>query len=656
MRFLKKLFVGRNGLMTFMKTTAVVMTLVIIATAGGIGIFVATSVAKTGPTRKTINAPVLTLTGETVSWLPVKNASGYIVTQDGAAVQHGAATSYKVPMCNTEDIGISVEAVSAKPKTHDNSISNTLNLRRLPIFTAVSVENITIESAEHECDCELEPGQECIGDCEPLDFFGDPEEIEYLAWPALAGVSAYIVTYTKEINEDLVTETKIFTNADADPETGLIMLKLELSMTYVNIQAKTESVNTLPGDTGNIIERLFGEQLETPDVTLNFVKATWKAIEKAGYYTVYHNDEFVCKVAEANKITGLFEYVQETKLPEDVELTVTAHGLRKINTSELSEPLTMEAFDEFKFYDWTYNNAKNYGSMEMMSHGNVPAGGLAPAVYARGHKILNFNKEGVLQEYYAMTSSGGNGGVYGRALATNIREVYYSGMSGVNMRGRGDNVQLVTHTGTLIRDADQRVIPNFSAASNIGKVIDLSSYRDAFDIDTLRYILYNFTQEGVESVTLSFNTALQQFKITANFTVGSGEDKDWGAGVVDNVPDLEFSGNIEATGYEICTIEFYINTDMQFVRFHGTDKYTVNTGIALMPTATTTATTNMFFKYRDENVTLEDHPLRRPNTNFDTTHDASTSWDKDTPTSELINATGFVANSVYRIDLSWINP
>ena len=362
-------------------------------------------------------------------------------------------------------------------------------------------------------------------------------------------------------------------------------------------------------------------------------------------------------------------------------ITVTDIVISATSGGEIVEsvPKNTPSSIELRLYNIAYNKAREYGAIEMFSHGRNAPVTLGPTTDARGHTIINYDHNGNPLNLYGATFSRGNGGLSGAADASQLREWYYDG-NYLYGRSNGGNTNIVDGTG-----ASGAVTPSTTAArwANINSVLSGHSARwtafsTAFAQSPFNYIPYNVNaaytglyQYKYTDPTLPNNSANPTnnncrsdapFGLIQTSTRGALAHNSNGtfeftitmnANATGNRTNIEWSGNVGVTDYVYCYITFVIDADMRFVKYHVIDRYTVSAII----NATSNTTAAMYFVYHQNNIdigsyaTFRPHQTRPNHVNFvpaGAPPELVIAPNGNTATGNMV-----VANSRYALTLDW---
>jgi hypothetical protein len=326
---------------------------------------------RSGAVPETLQKPILTADGDTVSWGAVEGAGSYTVTVNDTVVKQGSAeTSYTIPADiaevdnDGETVSLSVTAVTGVADK-ENSVSDTLVLKRLV-----------------------------------LDTFADSVDgKDYYCWYDLYGAGGYEVTVGGQKTEAYTFDEaqKLYMLPLLDGSGDTVTIKAVSNTPYILSSQFTESLSRAP--------------LSAPE-NLNVTGAlvTWdKVLDAAGNdvrrYDVFVDGQFQKAVAQP--------FYTHTEKTDGTDVTVKAAGLFASNLSAESAPVEV-SFDEFSLFAAAVQKAKtSYKAIELQNQAETRM--MLGLLTVRGNIIVNFGRD-----IYSMSLA------QGTAIATRALESYYA--------------------------------------------------------------------------------------------------------------------------------------------------------------------------------------------------------------------------------------
>ena len=338
---------------------------------------------------------------------------------------------------------------------------------------------------------------------------------------------------------------------------------------------------------------------------------------------------------------------------------------------------------ERRLYNIAEARAKDFGAVEMFSHGKAAsyATVVSGNVFARGHTIVNYDKNGNGLTSYSMTVSNTTmSGILGGNAATQIRESYYDGEYLYGRSRGGSTGHVSTQTGD-----SSTILPVASGWDGINSVD--SGHRSKWTIFVNRFKQnpFGYIPYDIQSGFTGYHQ--YQYPNSSSATNGSGGAsltggrQDSPAGISDlnpvsgrlaydtangtfqftfsmngtntnNKVGIEWAGNVDVATYPNSLITFVIDADMKFVKYHAVDRYTVS----LMSASTNTYAT-MYFIYHKNNVNYEGHKIYRGHQlreNYNNVCECNGTCEAHVTDGEnaVINGSGYAINLVWTANTS----
>lgn len=338
---------------------------------------------------------------------------------------------------------------------------------------------------------------------------------------------------------------------------------------------------------------------------------------------------------------------------------------------------------ELLLYNIAYEKAKEYGAIEMFSHGRAAATA-SVNVQARGHTIVNFDSRGNPVNFYSATLSRGYGGILGIGTgdATHLREWYYDGFY---LYGRSNGGATNVIEGSITNETAP-VLPSATASRwaninsvNSGHTGKWTAFVNAFkqnpfnympyDINTAYISLYEYQYLDPSKTTNAADSNNSPNAATSRSSSPSGliQTNTRGAlahnngnfeftilmngNATGNNTNIEWSGNVTISNMNHSSITFVIDEDMKFVKYHAMERYTVT-----LLSATTNTAATMYFVYHKNPINLYGYATFRPHqTRLDHVNNCACSSCESViaPNGNIATGNMVVANSKYEITLDW---
>jgi len=383
-------------------------------------------------------------------------------------------------------------------------------------------------------------------------------------------------------------------------------------------------------------------------------------------------DTTVSDTVTTAPITSQQHVIAHNALITITDLVVTATIVGK---TVIPGDIAATSMLELRLYNIAYARANDFGAVEMFSHGRAHTS--SPAVYARGHTIVNYD-DGNPVDLYGATFAKGNGGLSGAGDATQLREWYYDGEE---LRARSAGVDNNTGWAAGSND-DATVLPNTTGTRNWNNIVAMTTradkwvnFKNQFETNPFAYIPYDVNNANPRAHGTQW---LDPTSGSDNSNPGGGTPAPFGlvdteargkltktgdlyeftflmdGNLTGNRAHIEWAGGVNMTApYPHSSVTFVLDSSMKFIRYHAIDRYTVD-GVPLLGTASTNTYATMHFVYHEKNVTIDGHVTYRAHklrTSADNLCDCVDCGDTITGSGA---ANMVVADSDYTINLDWM--